>query len=371
MNSPLKNTSTPTERGPLTVQSIKSKATAALGLIRPPFALLVLMFAQLGASQSGYRLRLTTTVTLVTAVVGWILAVVSMNELGDEDVDSHNISRQNARPLVTGALSRTQMWTIVGTCSAVATVAAASLGRMTLVAVLVGLALGASYSLPPLRLGRRGPATSLLLPLGYVAVPFMMGSFAASRNGLPSPTPGTTAAGTWMLITGLYVSFLGRLLLKDFRDLEGDMLYGKRTFLVRYGRITTISVSSALWVIGGIPIVAAARSAELAVSYGLGAAVALWLLNRLAGSADDHTDDVLIAAVATVGRSVLLATIALYETRLVSAPAWAAITLVGGSVALGLIGAQRYIGELDLAAVTPLRGDARRDHVRYSLQDNS
>ncbi|MCB1255801.1 MAG: UbiA prenyltransferase family protein [Microthrixaceae bacterium] len=371
MNSLLNDKHIRVERGPVTVQSIKSKAAAALGLIRPPFALLVLMFAQLGASQSGNRLRLTTTVTLVTAVAGWILAVVSMNELGDEDVDSHNIDRQNARPLVTGALSRIQMWTIVGTCSAAATVAASLLGRAALVTVLGGLVLGAAYSLPPLRLSRRGPATSLLLPLGYVTVPFMMGAFAASRNGIPAPTPGTTAAGTWMLITGLYVSFLGRLLLKDFRDLEGDMLYGKRTFLVRYGRITTISVSSALWVIGGIPIVAAARSAELAVSYGLGAAVALWLLNRLAGSADDHTDDVLIAAVAAVGRSVLLATIALYETRLVSAPAWAAITLVGGSVALGLIGTQRYIGELDLAAVTPLRGDARRDHVRYSLQDNS
>ena len=40
-----------------------------------------------------------------------------------------------------------------------------------------------------------------------------------------------------MLLAGLYVGFIGRILLKDFRDVRGDALFGKRTFLVRHGLV--------------------------------------------------------------------------------------------------------------------------------------
>jgi hypothetical protein len=34
---------------------------------------------------------------------------------------------------------------------------------------------------------------------------------------------------------GLYVGFIGRIMLKDFPDVRGDALFGERTFLVRHG----------------------------------------------------------------------------------------------------------------------------------------
>ena len=64
-------------------------------------------------------------------------------------------------------------------------------------------------------------------PACYVAVPFLVGSFSVRA------TIGWQQLG---LLAGLYLGFVGRIVLKDFRDLKGDALVGKRTFLVRHGR---------------------------------------------------------------------------------------------------------------------------------------
>jgi 4-hydroxybenzoate polyprenyltransferase len=50
----------------------------------------------------------------------------------------------------------------------------------------------------------------------------------------------------------------GRILLKDFRDVHGDAMFGKRTFLVRHGRGVTCAVSACCWTAGTAVILAAA-----------------------------------------------------------------------------------------------------------------
>lgn len=342
------------------------KRVRALGsLLRPPFVLLVLLFAQLGSEQGGRQVPFARSALLFLTVSAWSLALVAMNELGDEDVDRHNLHRQDRRPLVNGDLSRSEMRLIARAAAALALLTAVPLGAVAVVVVLAGLILGAAYSLPPARLNRRGPVTSLLLPLGYVMVPFLTGAAAAHA---PASTPDLAiAAGhsSALLLAGLYLSFLGRLLLKDFRDLEGDMLYGKRTFLVRYGRLTTVATSAVCWITGGVPIVLAAGSAALALAYAVSAVSTLWLLDRLAASVDERADDIIIAAVAALGRSVLLATVCLYAARNSAGPAWLAPALVAGSTVMGLLAQWRYLGSLTAAQRTRLRGAARRDHIRY------
>lgn len=345
---------------------LRRRARAVVHLVRPPFALLIIMFTNLGAEQAGGRLRFYGWALLITSIAGWILAVVAMNELGDEDVDRHNLGRQDRRPLINGDLSRHETQLIAAVGSTAALVTAAAISTTVFAVMAIGLGLGAAYSLPPLRLARRGPATSLLLPLGYVAVPFLAGAHtavAAAASTTP-PVGGRPGAVSWLLLTGSYVSFLGRLLLKDFRDLEGDMLYGKRTFLVRFGRLTTVAVSSVMWVVGGVPIVVAAGSVELAVCYGVSALVALWLLERLASSVDELTDDVVIASIAALGRGVLLATICLYGVRNTDVPAWLSSILVAGCTSIGLFAQWRHMGFLTTARRHRLRGSRRRDHVR-------
>src|SRR5207245_2835899 len=96
--------------------------------------------------------------------------------------------------------------------------------------VLGGLVFTAAYSLRPVHLARRGVVAPMLLPLGYVAVPYLVGIFAV-RN--------TLSRNDLLVLVGLYAGFIGRIVLKDFRDVRGDALFGKRTFLVRHGRRAT------------------------------------------------------------------------------------------------------------------------------------
>ena len=53
-----------------------------------------------------------------------------------------------------------------------------------------------------------------------------------------------------LLLAGLYAGFIGRIVLKDFRDVRGDALFGKRTFLVRHGRRATCRLSATFLVVG-------------------------------------------------------------------------------------------------------------------------
>lgn len=58
-----------------------------------------------------------------------------------------------------------------------------------------------------------------------MAVLYLLGIFAAR---------GSVGRTDLLLLAGLYAGFIGRIVLKDFRDVRGDALFGKRTFLVRH-----------------------------------------------------------------------------------------------------------------------------------------
>jgi 4-hydroxybenzoate polyprenyltransferase len=174
-----------------------------------------------------------------------------------------------------------------------------TLGWPAVAVAAAGLAVSAGYSLRPVRLADRGAVAALALPAGYVAVPYLTGVLAA-RAGLTL----RDAA----LLSGLYLGFIGRILLKDFRDVRGDALFGKRTFLVRHGRRWTCGVSACCWAAGTIVIVAATRrlTLPLALAEAGCLAAALALLAALARSRSARRDEALITATAIVGRGMIL-----------------------------------------------------------------
>lgn len=110
--------------------------------------------------------------------------------------------------------------------------------------------------LRPVRLADRGALAALVLPAGYVAVPYLVGIFAV--RGSPRPAD-------LLLLAGLYLGFIGRILVKDFRDVRGDALFGKRTFLVRHGRRRTCQFSACCWLVDTGAILAAARQPTVAL----------------------------------------------------------------------------------------------------------
>jgi hypothetical protein len=169
----------------------------------------------------------------------------------------------------------------------------------------------------------------MVLPACYVATPFLIGYYAGSATLGPRDV---------LLLTGLYLGFLGRILLKDFRDVRGDALFGKRTFLVRHGRRATCRFSAAMWMAGTVVLAATGRWQDgSAVSY---SALALGVLVLIAALASEHgprRDEVLIATAAILGRGQLLTVLA--QNQLAAAhwntPATTAMLLALASVTAG------------------------------------
>ena len=88
-----------------------------------------------------------------------------------------------------------------------------------------------------------------------MAVPYLLGIFAVR---------GSVSRADLLLLAGLYAGFIGRIVLKDFRDVRGDALFGKRTFLVRHGRRATCRLSAA-FLVAGVSVLPFVRDVSVAL----------------------------------------------------------------------------------------------------------
>jgi 4-hydroxybenzoate polyprenyltransferase len=257
---------------------------------------------------------------VLVAVLGSLLFAVAVNDLADESIDRVNLPTDARRPLVAGTGTRVEM-IILATTSAVFALAASLLLRWPAPLVVAGgLAITAAYSLRPIRIADRGVVAPMLLPAGYVAVPYLLGIFAVHS---------TVTRTDLLLLAGLYAGFIGRIVLKDFRDVRGDALFGKRTFLVRHGRVATCRLSATFLVVG-VSVLPFVRqlSVALVAAYVVYLVFTLGLLRALARSTSARRDTALIAAIAIFGRGMLVtlyAHFALLAAHWNSLPASAAI----------------------------------------------
>jgi 4-hydroxybenzoate polyprenyltransferase len=266
-------------------------------LARPAVIALLAMFTATGLAEAGQGQNKVLLTRALVVVCAFLLFSVAFNDLADEAIDRVNLPGQ--RPLAAGALGRTEFAMIGVVAGVVALAASATLRWQAVVVTAAGLAISAGYSLRPVRLADRGALAAMVLPACYVAVPYLVGIFAAR---------GSVHPGDLFLLAGLYLGFIGRILLKDFRDVRGDALFGKRTFLVRHGRRWTCAFSACCWAAGMLVILVTVHrptAALAAVEAGcLGGA--LWLLRRLAADPGARRDECLISAIAIIGRGVVL-----------------------------------------------------------------
>jgi 4-hydroxybenzoate polyprenyltransferase len=268
-------------------------------LCRPPVLLLLVTYVATGLATIGHEQDPLPLAGCSAAVAGFLLFSVALNDFSDAAIDRVNLPGDPRRPLADGAAAGRDMAVVAVTGAVVALGASAALGWRVAVVTAAGLLVSAGYSLRPVRLADRGAVAALVLPACYVAVPFLVA--VESLSPVPS-------ASDWLLLGGLYVGFIGRILLKDFRDVRGDALFGKRTFLVRHGRRRTCAFSAGCWSAGGIVLaVAAGRPAPGCIGGTLLLlTAALVLLRALADERGARRDESLVAAIAVVGRGMLL-----------------------------------------------------------------
>ena len=294
-----------------------------VALCRPSLLLLLGLSALLGIAQAGGIEDPAQAARPMVVVLGFLVASVILNDLVDTAVDTVNVPD---RPLVTGMGSRRELSVIAVGAAAVAVIVAATIAAAALVVVAVGLVLSAAYSL---QLSRRGVLASLVLPALFVAVPFLVG-LSEVRSGVERDD--------LLLLAGLYLGFMGRIVLKDFRDVAGDTLYGKRTFLVRHGRAATCAFSAVGWTLGPLCLLGVRQlSAALVVVELAFVGAALLLLRSLAADHGHRHDERAISALAIVGRGVVLCVVAHLGMVDAEWPVWAssAMTVALGGLTLG------------------------------------
>lgn len=179
---------------------------------------------------------------LVASTSSYISAV-SFNDLSDREVDSINLSKDQLsadRPLINGTVSQVSAWYIAVISSVICVIACGLLQLWLFVVACVMILLNVCYSMPPIRIAKRGALAQYLLPIMYVLFPATLALAIAST---------LTVTFLWV-VSGLYIIFVARLFLKDLRDEKGDRATGKRTYLVRHGLKNTLVHAWVCLVIG-------------------------------------------------------------------------------------------------------------------------
>src|SRR6266545_2090129 len=168
------------------------------------------------------------------ALASSYVAATALNDLADEQIDKVNHPRDAGRPLVEGTATRRELLVLHVVASGLALLAAAPLGLRGIGLLVSALVVSQIYSARPVRLSYGVAGAPLVLGVGYVLVPYSLGIVAA----------GGDLRHAWSALScALFLLFAARIVLKDFRDREGDARYGKPTLLLRYGKTATCAAS--------------------------------------------------------------------------------------------------------------------------------
>lgn len=273
-------------------------------MMRYRVALMLWLFFLLGAAAHGGLARFRPGYLWATLVLSAsYVAATTVNDVADRDIDSVNHPASPGRPLVNGEATERDLIVLHVVAAAVALLAAAPLGRRAVVVAAVSVLIGQAYSVAPLRLSYRTWLAPVVLGVAYVMVPFTLGAVAAGAG--PSARGATLAAALWLF-------FLGRINLKDFRDRAGDSQYGKPTFLLRFGSDATCWASGVMIAAGNVVLFMALRPALVVAAVLQLYLVAVYaMLVRLRRAAGHDAEQRAIGTLAKVGNGLLVTVLGL------------------------------------------------------------
>jgi 4-hydroxybenzoate polyprenyltransferase len=271
-------------------------------MLRWRVAVTLWAFLLLGAAAQGpIRPTVGLFLTAVALCASYVVAT-TVNDVADQDIDRINHPLDAGRPLVTGDASERDLWRANAVAAPVAFIAAALAGAPTLGLTVASLAIGYSYSLRPIRLAYRTWAAPAVLAVAYVLVPYGLGMLAA--GGRIDTTDGLFAAALYML-------FVARINLKDFRDREGDAAFGKPTLLLAHGKTATCGVSLVGVLLGcALLVFGLGPHPGLGVVVALFAAAILWMLRVLWHADDARSEQIAIGIGAKMGNGLLACALA-------------------------------------------------------------
>ena len=247
-------------------------------------AAMIVLFMLLGAAWHRGQTAIDGSVLLmVLALASSYVSATSVNDIADKEIDEINHPGDPGRPLVTGAAKTADLWVVFGVSGVLAVALPLAVGPDAAGIMLLSVVIGVLYSLPPVALSYRTLLAPLTLAVAYVGIPYWAGAVAVG---------GSLRAFDLPLMGALYLLFVGRIILKDFRDREGDAAHGKPTFLLEHGKRATCLVSLGAVCAGDALLVATLAGrwwlAALLQIYILGIAVMLYRLYLVDGREDEQ-----------------------------------------------------------------------------------
>jgi 4-hydroxybenzoate polyprenyltransferase len=253
-------------------------------LLRFRVAVMIVLFMLLGAAWHGGLTSIDALVLLmVLALASSYVSATSVNDIADREIDEINHPGDRGRPLVTGAARTADLWVLFVVSSVLAVALGLAAGPGAAGIMLLSVVIGALYSLPPARLSYRTFLAPLTLAVAYVGIPYWAGVVVVGESLQTADLP---------LLTALYLLFAGRIILKDFRDREGDAAFGKPTFLLKYGKRATCMASLCALCSGDALLIASLADrwwlAALVQLYIVSIAIMLFRLYRVRSSKDEQ-----------------------------------------------------------------------------------
>jgi homogentisate phytyltransferase / homogentisate geranylgeranyltransferase len=218
---------------------------------------------------------------VMVAGAGVNVAIVGVNQLTDIEIDRVN---KPHLPLAAGDLSVEAAWRIVAVAALVPLALALTQGVLETAAVVSALAVGAAYSLPPVRLKRFPVVASLCISgVRSVAVNLgMYGHFSLAFGGSL-----TIPDAVWALTLFVLPFSFAIAVLKDVPDREGDRQFRIATFTVRLGPrrafrlgLAALIAAYAGMVVAGPLLVDDADGPVLAAGHAIALALLLWWARR-------------------------------------------------------------------------------------------
>jgi 4-hydroxybenzoate polyprenyltransferase len=277
---------------------------AALRFIRPRILVTCYAIAFLGATVSG---SITSkTILIIVVLILWYIHAASANDYSDRYIDATNLKNPTDRPLLTQDASHSKLWLVHCVAGLLAVLLSVFYGLGAIIFTIGMLVLDYAYSIKPLRISDRGIFSQFLLAFAYVYYPFTLGLWSSN----------SVSAYPWILSFGIYLAFVARLLLKDFRDVKGDKKHGKMTFVLRHGVVNTCKTSALFWLIA-LTIVAYAVSFNIGLTIVLIVALiqALLFLSMLARSGSIEGHEGMVALIAKSANITLIAILMYYLAK--------------------------------------------------------
>jgi 4-hydroxybenzoate polyprenyltransferase len=164
------------------------------------------------------------------------VAATSANDVADRDIDRVNHPGDRGRPLVSGEATEADLRRLHALAAASAILLAVPAGPGAAALIVLSVGIGRAYSLPPVQLSYRTYLAPAVLGVAYVLIPYALGVVASGADW---------KASDGALASALFALFTARIVLKDFRDREGDARYGRPTLLLRRGKAVTCRASLA------------------------------------------------------------------------------------------------------------------------------